>query len=65
MSPVRNRPWASNACAVLRAGAELSLFDLQTFARERLAPYKLPRALRLLPELPRNAMGKVQKTRLR
>jgi acyl-coenzyme A synthetase/AMP-(fatty) acid ligase len=50
---------------VLRAGNELSLADLQTFAREHLAPYKLPRALRLLPELPRNAMGKVQKTRLK
>jgi malonyl-CoA/methylmalonyl-CoA synthetase len=53
------------ACVVLRAGNELSLADLQTFAREHLAPYKLPRALRLLPELPRNAMGKVQKTRLK
>ena len=37
------------------------LSDLQTFARERLAPYKLPRALHVLAELPRNAMGKVQK----
>ena len=53
------------ACVVLRAGTELSLSDLQTFAREHLAPYKLPRALRVLPELPRNAMGKVQKTRLK
>jgi malonyl-CoA/methylmalonyl-CoA synthetase len=42
-----------------------TLADLQTFARERLAPYKLPRALELVTELPRNAMGKVQKQRLR
>jgi non-ribosomal peptide synthetase component E (peptide arylation enzyme) len=30
-----------------------------------LAPYKLPRALELVPALPRNAMGKVQKQKLR
>ena len=47
------------------AGTPLTLADLQTFARERLAPYKLPRALELVAELPRNAMGKVQKQRLR
>jgi malonyl-CoA/methylmalonyl-CoA synthetase len=52
------------ACVVLRAGATLALDELQAFARERLAVYKVPRALRLLPELPRNAMGKVQKKQL-
>jgi malonyl-CoA/methylmalonyl-CoA synthetase len=52
------------ACVVTRAGAALSLEDLQAFARERLAAYKVPRALRLLPALPRNAMGKVQKKQL-
>jgi malonyl-CoA/methylmalonyl-CoA synthetase len=52
------------ACVVLRAGAALGLDELQAFARERLAPYKLPRALRLLPALPRNAMGKVMKKQL-
>jgi malonyl-CoA/methylmalonyl-CoA synthetase len=52
------------ACVVLRAGATLALDELQVFARERLAPYKVPRALRLLAELPRNAMGKVQKKQL-
>ena len=31
------------------------------WARERLAPYKLPRDLRLVDALPRNAMGKVTK----
>jgi malonyl-CoA/methylmalonyl-CoA synthetase len=52
------------ACIVARAGASLSLDELQAFARERLAVYKVPRALRLLPELPRNAMGKVMKKQL-
>jgi malonyl-CoA/methylmalonyl-CoA synthetase len=34
---------------------------MQTWARERLAPYKVPRALRCVTALPRNAMGKVVK----
>jgi malonyl-CoA/methylmalonyl-CoA synthetase len=53
------------ACVVARAGATLALDELAAFARERLAPYKVPRALRLLDALPRNAMGKVQKKLLR
>jgi malonyl-CoA/methylmalonyl-CoA synthetase len=52
------------ACVVLRPGAALTLDALKDFARERLAVYKLPRALRLCDELPRNAMGKVQKKAL-
>jgi malonyl-CoA/methylmalonyl-CoA synthetase len=53
------------ACVVLRPGQALSLDQLRGWARERLAPYKLPRELRVLDELPRNAMGKVQKGRLK
>ena len=53
------------ACVVARPGSPPSLEELQTFARDRLAPYKLPRALVLLAELPRNALGKVQKARLK
>jgi malonyl-CoA/methylmalonyl-CoA synthetase len=52
------------ACAVLRAGQSLTLEALRAWARDRLAPYKLPRALRVLPSLPRNPMGKVQKNEL-
>jgi malonyl-CoA/methylmalonyl-CoA synthetase len=52
------------ACVVVRSGAALTLDTLQAFARERLAVYKVPRALRLLAALPRNAMGKVQKKQL-
>jgi malonyl-CoA/methylmalonyl-CoA synthetase len=53
------------AFVVARPGASPTLADLQAFARDRLAPYKLPRALQLVPSLPRNAMGKVQKQLLR
>ncbi len=45
----------------LRDGSGLTLEELRDWARERLAPYKLPRQLHCTGELPRNAMGKVLK----
>jgi fatty acid CoA ligase FadD36 len=39
--------------------------ELIAFVAERLAAHKRPRAVRLMDALPRNAMGKVQKARLR
>jgi acyl-CoA synthetase (AMP-forming)/AMP-acid ligase II len=45
----------------LHPGASLTLEEMQRWARERLAPYKVPRALRCVAALPRNAMGKVLK----
>ena len=48
--------------AVVADGIEAeSLID---WARERLAPYKVPRTIRTVAELPRNAMGKVMKPEL-
>ena len=49
------------AAVELRSGAALSLDALQGWAKERLAPYKVPRALRIVGALPRNTMGKVVK----
>jgi malonyl-CoA/methylmalonyl-CoA synthetase len=39
--------------------------DLRAFAKERLAPYKVPKDYRLVDDLPRNAMGKVTKPAVR
>ena len=50
------------AAAVVPAGDTVPSFDdLRAFARERLAPEKLPRDLLVVDDLPRNAMGKVLK----
>ncbi len=46
--------------AELREGSALALDTLRSWAKEHLAPYKVPRDLRVTA-LPRNAMGKVQK----
>jgi long-chain acyl-CoA synthetase len=50
---------------VMNEGVTLDARALHTFLRERLADYKVPRTLHVLPALPRNATGKVLKTQLR
>jgi acyl-CoA synthetase (AMP-forming)/AMP-acid ligase II len=52
------------AYVVLRPGATVSTAELQSFASERLADYKVPRRVHYLPALPRNAGGKVLKSQL-
>jgi malonyl-CoA/methylmalonyl-CoA synthetase len=60
---VTDPEWGERVSAAieLRSQCALTLEDLQRWARERLAPYKIPRALAAVPALPRNAMGKVVK----
>ncbi|HEY3942657.1 MAG TPA: AMP-binding protein [Acidimicrobiales bacterium] len=52
------------AVVVAGAGAPTEA-ALRARARERLAGYKVPKSITFATELPRNAMGKVQKTLLR
>lgn len=60
---VPDEEWGERVSAAveLTPGGELSLAALQAWSKERLAPYKVPRALRIVAALPRNAMGKVLK----
>ena len=53
------------AFVVLRAGATLDAGQLAAFCEGRLARFKIPRRVETLPELPRNAYGKVLKGELR
>jgi malonyl-CoA/methylmalonyl-CoA synthetase len=53
------------AAVIPRPDAAADPQALIAFARQHLAPYKCPREVRLVADLPRNAMGKVQKARLR
>lgn len=43
-----------------RPGHTVELEELRTFLRAHLSGYKLPRALTVVPEIPRNATGKAQ-----
>jgi acyl-CoA synthetase (AMP-forming)/AMP-acid ligase II len=38
--------------------------ELREFCRERLAGFKVPKAITLVPELPRNAQGKLLRREL-
>ena len=55
--------WGQRVCcaAELRPGITLGLDELKDWARLRLAPYKIPKDLACVAQLPRNAMGKVIK----
>jgi malonyl-CoA/methylmalonyl-CoA synthetase len=59
--------WGDRVCAavVLRQARAVSPDDLRAFARASLAPYKVPKEILLLDDLPRNAMGKVTKPGVR
>lgn len=58
--------WGDRVVAVVHPrDAQLDEGSLRAFCREQLAPYKIPRDFVIGRELPRNALGKVQKTALR
>jgi acyl-CoA synthetase (AMP-forming)/AMP-acid ligase II len=48
------------AAVQVREGASVELDELREFLRDSLSGYKLPRALTIVPEIPRNATGKAQ-----
>jgi acyl-CoA synthetase (AMP-forming)/AMP-acid ligase II len=57
------------AAVCLRASSqetarEIGVAELIAHCRLRLAPYKLPKSIHFLPELPRNGSGKVDKRRV-
>lgn len=53
------------AFVVCRPGADVSADDVIEHLRERIASFKLPRAVEFLEALPRNPSGKILKTTLR
>ncbi len=53
------------AMAAIRIDDTLTRGDLLTWGQEFLAPYKLPRKVIFVEELPRNALGKVLKVEVK
>ena len=47
------------------AGDDAKVRELQDLVKERIAPYKYPRAIEFVPALPRTNTGKLQRFRLR
>ena len=55
----------TKAYVVLKAGETADEATLKAFVKERLAPYKYPRIIEFLTELPKTATGKIQRFKLR
>ena len=52
------------ACVILREGATCAEDELMAFCARELGPFKAPRAIRFVSELPRGPSGKVQRLKL-
>jgi len=55
----------TRAYVVCKPGMALQAEELKNFVKERLAPYKSPRVIEFLDELPKTATGKIQRFKLR
>jgi acyl-CoA synthetase (AMP-forming)/AMP-acid ligase II len=56
---------AVKACIVLEDRAELSGEEVIAYCRDKLASFKKPKHVEFLDALPKNAMGKIVKDKLR
>lgn len=51
-------------CIVLKLGQSCAVEELEAFCRMELGPYKTPKVIRLVDELPKGPSGKVQRLKL-
>lgn len=64
---VPDKVWGEVVAAICvpKGDQNLTIANIREDLRSQLAAYKLPQKLHVLKEMPRNAMGKVQKKALR
>ncbi|SFB56188.1 fatty-acyl-CoA synthase [Amycolatopsis marina] len=62
---VQDSKWGEVGLAVVAVHDEVRPGELLAFLQERIARYKVPKTVTFVDELPRNATGKILKTRLR
>jgi len=55
----------TKAFVVLKDGAQADEAELKAFVKDRLAPYKYPRFIEFVADLPKTATGKIQRFKLR
>lgn len=55
----------TKAFVVLKAGGQADEAELKAFVKDRLAPYKYPRQIEFVADLPKTATGKIQRFKLR
>ncbi len=56
--------WGEEVTAVVVADSRIDVDELRAVAATRLAPYKVPKRIEFASELPRNALGKIVRSRL-
>ena len=62
--PDRNYGQEIMACVIVKPGMSTSADELTAFCRQELGPYKTPKVILLVDELPKGPSGKVQRLRL-
>jgi len=55
----------TKAFVVLKPGQSVTEAELKAFVKDRLAPYKYPRFIEFVADLPKTATGKIQRFKLR
>ncbi len=55
----------TKAFVVLKPGGKVDEAELKAFVKDRLAPYKYPRLIEFVADLPKTATGKIQRFKLR
>ena len=55
----------TKAFVVLKPGGSADEAELKAFVKDKLAPYKYPRQIEFVPDLPKTATGKIQRFKLR
>ncbi|WP_249593897.1 long-chain-fatty-acid--CoA ligase [Peribacillus frigoritolerans] len=64
---IPDEKWGETVAAIIvpKPGHKIDIGELEAFCRENLAGYKIPRIVRFMDTLPRNASGKILKYELR
>jgi malonyl-CoA/methylmalonyl-CoA synthetase len=64
---IADRTWGEAVAAVvaLKGDGDMTVEDLKSWCDGKLSSYKIPKQLRVVDALPRNAMGKVVKPSLK
>ncbi|KAK5648679.1 hypothetical protein RI129_003571 [Pyrocoelia pectoralis] len=61
---VPNETWGQVVTAFVVFNQNISIDDLQTFLKGRMPPYWIPKTFKVVTTIPKNIMGKVNKTEL-
>ena len=60
-----HQKWGEVVAVALCSSEDLTLEEIQTWSLDFLSDYKIPRKLKILEKLPKNAMGKIVKSEIK